>query len=182
VRDRLCAVDRCLSEAITAVEEEVRQVVRPREEEEYPLAGDDGQDVAQWVVTSERLHTIPGVGRITAWWIVVSTRTFTIGTNAEQAAAYAGLAPMPRQSGTRVQKRPWSGQSGNARLRRALYLATLSGARFNPPLQTFYDRLIDNGKPKKVARCAVARKLLHIAWAVGKKGQDFNPLHGPAAA
>jgi transposase len=89
---------------------------------------------------------------------------------------------MPRQSGTSVNKRPWMGRSGNGRVRRARYLATLSGARFNPPLKIFYDRLIDNGKPKKGARCAAARKLLHMTWAVGKKGHDFNPLHGLAAA
>jgi hypothetical protein len=35
--------------------------------------------------------------------------------------------------------------------------------------------LIAAGKPEKVARCAAARKLLHIAWAVVKKDQPFDP-------
>jgi transposase len=47
-------------------------------------------------------------------------------------------------------------------LRRVLYLATLSAARHNPTIKTFYDRLRAAGKPPKVARCAAARKLLHI--------------------
>jgi hypothetical protein len=31
------------------------------------------------------------------------------------------------------------------------------------------------GKSSNVARCAAARKLLHIAWAVATKGQPFDP-------
>jgi hypothetical protein len=72
---------RHLGEAIATVEEELRQVVRPREGDEYPLAGHDAQEVAQWVVTIERLHTIPGVGLITALWVVVSPRNVTICAN-----------------------------------------------------------------------------------------------------
>jgi hypothetical protein len=54
-------------------------------------------------------------------------------------------------------------------------MATLTAARFNPAIKTFYSRLIAAGKPEKVARCAAARKLLHIAWAVVKKDQPFDP-------
>jgi transposase len=61
-------------------------------------------------------------------------------------------------------------------------MASLSATRHNPVVKTFYDRLRAAGKPKKVARCAAARKLrhavsplgLHIAWAVVKKGQPFD--------
>jgi hypothetical protein len=58
-----------------------------------------------------------------------------------------------------------------------LYLATLSGVRDNPVIKQFYERLRAAGKPAKVARCAAARKLLHIAWAVVTKGQDFDPMY-----
>jgi transposase len=53
-------------------------------------------------------------------------------------------------------------------------MAALSAARFNPVVKIFYERLCAAGKPKKVAQCAAARKLLHIAWAVVKKGQPFD--------
>lgn len=46
------------------------------------------------------------------------------------------------------------------------------------PIKAFYDRLREAGKPMKVARCAAARKLLHVAWAVVKKGQPFDPNYG----
>ena len=54
-------------------------------------------------------------------------------------------------------------------------MATLTAVRHNPVIKTFYNRLREAGKPEKVARCAAARKLLHIAWAVVKKDQPFDP-------
>jgi len=99
-------------------------------------------------------------------WIVVTTMNFTLCASAEQAAAYAGLVHIPREPGKSVYKRPCIGHAGNGRLRTALYLATLSAARYNPLIQTFYDRLKASGKPTKVARCAAARKLLHLAFAL----------------
>ena len=54
-------------------------------------------------------------------------------------------------------------------------MATLSAAQHNPVIKAFYTRLREAGKPEKVARCAAARKLLHIAWAVVKKDQPFDP-------
>jgi transposase len=65
-------------------------------------------------------------------------RTFMLFTM--QAAAYAGLVPMPRESGTSVYKRPCIGHTCNGRLRTALYLATHSAARYNPVIQPFYER------------------------------------------
>jgi transposase len=63
---------------------------------------------------------------------------------------------------------------GLLHLRTALYMATLSAVQYNPVIKTFYGRLRAAGKPEKVARCAAARKLLHIAWAMVKKDQAFD--------
>ncbi len=82
---------------------------------------------------------------------------------------------MPHESGRSIRGRPSIGHGGNARLRTALYMATLSAAQHNPAIKVFYDRLRAAGKPLKVARCAAARKLLHQAWALGSKLQHFDP-------
>lgn len=95
--------------------------------------------------------------------------------------ANVGLAPNPRQSGSSLRGRSAIGHTGNARLRTAVYLATLSAARLNPHIKTFYEKLRAAGKPMKVARCAAVRKLLHIAWAVVKKGARFDPDYGRTA-
>ncbi|WP_157508449.1 transposase [Ktedonobacter racemifer] len=84
-------------------------------------------------------------------------------------------------SGTSVHGRTSIGHTGNAALRTAVYLATLSAAQYNPVIKAFYDRLRAAGKPMKVARCAAARKLLHIAFAVVKNEADFDPLYAARA-
>jgi transposase len=132
------------------------------------------QDSA-WAAAAQRLQSIKGVGWVTAAWTLVTTLNFTTCDTVEALTAYAGLAPMPRQSGASVWHRPSIGHTGNGRLRTAFYMATLSAVQHNPVLKTFYTRLRAAGKPEKVARCAAARKLLHIAWAVVTKEQLFDP-------
>lgn len=134
------------------------------------------QDAA-WAAAAARLQTIKGVGLLTASWLLVTTLCFSTCPTPEAATAYAGLAPNERSSGTSVYHRPRIGHTGNARLRTALYMATLSAAARNPVIKPFYDRLRAAGKPMKVARCAAARKLLHIAWALVTKEQDFDPTY-----
>ena len=134
------------------------------------------QDSA-WAAAAVRLQSIKGVGWVTAAWTLVTTLNFTSCDTVDALTAYAGLAPMPRQSGSSIWHRPAIGHTGNSRLRTAFYMATLSAAQHNPIIKAFYTRLREAGKPEKVARCASARKLLHIAWAVVKKGQRFDPYY-----
>lgn len=104
-----------------------------------------------------RMVAVPGVGDQTA--LALLAEIPELGTlNRHQAAALAGLAPHPRQSGQWVGKSAIGG--GRPQVRRALYMAALSASRFNDALRTFYERLRSAGKPVKVALTAVMRKLL----------------------
>lgn len=131
-----------------------------------------------WAASAARLQSIPGVGPTTTAWLLVATLNFDLCATPEAAVVYAGLNPLPYESGSSVRGRASVGRGGHGRLRKALYLATLSAARYNPIIQRFYDRLRTAGKPTKVARCAAARKLLHLAWAVVTKGRMFDPHYG----
>jgi transposase len=163
VRTRLETLSATLTDQIAAVDAELATAVQLDE---------------AWAATIVRLQTINGIGLLTAAWLVVTTLNFTVSRDAAQAAGYAGLVPRQRQSGTSLRGHPRLDHAGNGRLRRALYMATLSAARCNPVVQPFYARLRAAGKPMKVARCAAARKLLTIAWAVATKQHDFVPLDG----
>ena len=89
-----------------------------------------------------------------------------------QIAALVGVAPFARDSG-RKQRTRWI-RAGRAAPRTALYLAAMNGARFNPVLRRFYARLIDAGKPPKLALIALARKLLTILNAMIRDGVDWQ--------
>jgi transposase len=105
----------------------------------------------------QKLEAITGVGTLTALGVLAELPE--LGTlNRRQAAALAGLAPHPRQSGQWHGRRSIGG--GRAPVRRALYMAALVAARSNRQLKVFYQRLRAAGKPAKVALTAVMRKLI----------------------
>jgi transposase len=161
----------------TLIAELAAQIKAVEHELEAVLTTEDA-----WTASIVRLQSIPGVGLVTAAWLVVATANFTACASVEAATAYVGLAPQAWQSGTSVRGRPHIGHRGHRRLRQALYMATVSGLRCNPVLRAFYARLKGAGKPSKVALCAAARKLLHLAWALVTKQRTFDPAFGHAEA
>ncbi len=119
----------------------------------------------EWAEMVRRLRTIKGLGYLTIARILTSTHAFARCSTPDEAVSFAGLAPHVRQSG----KWKWKsriGGGGHANLRQSLYVASLSASRFNPSLHTFYLQLRQRGKLEKVALCAVARKLLILAWTL----------------
>jgi transposase len=179
VEQRLAGVVSFHDEQIASLEAEIRA--------QLPASTD--LTAGAWGRNLGLLLSIEGVGLWTALWVLVATVNFTSCTTVEQAVGYASLGPAKRESGTSVRGREHLPRGGHAPLRTALYMATLSAARYNPAISAFYIRLVTAGKPKKVARCAAARKLLHQAWAVVSKQQAYDPQYGrgrtpaePAAA
>lgn len=130
-----------------------------------------------WATHVRRLRAVKGLGLLTIAWLLVTTHAFSRCTRPEEAAAFAGLAPHARESGQWKGKRSVGG-GGHAALRKALYMAALSAARYNPRLKGVYQRLLERGKHPKVAFCAVARKLVHLAWVLVVKERDFDPDWG----
>jgi transposase len=159
----------------THLEESIADLNRRMTQVEAELAAllQDGA----WAESAALVLSIKGIGTLTTAWVLVTTLNFTIAPTPESLVAYAGLAPLARESGSSVRGRRQIGHNGNRRLRTALYLATLSAARHNPVIRSFYQRLCAAGKPKKVARCAAARKLLLLAWAVVKQQRPFDPAY-----
>jgi transposase len=108
----------------------------------------------------QRLMGIQGVGQRTAWLLLASLPE--LGTlQRGQAAALAGLAPYNHDSGPQRGQRHIA--HGRPLARRALYMAALVAARYNPVLRPFYQRLRAAGKPGKVALVALMRKLAELA-------------------
>jgi transposase len=110
-----------------------------------------------WKDKLARLIATKGVGFVTA--LSLLAKMPELGTlNRGQCAALAGLAPYDDDSGKHLGKRVIRG--GRRPVRTALYMAALTAAHFNPILKTFYQRLLAQKKPAKVALTAVMRKLL----------------------
>ena len=96
-----------------------------------------------------------------------------LGTlNRRQIAALVGVAPFNRDSGFFKGRRTiWGGRAG---VRATLYMATLTAVRCNPVIKTFYQRLIEAGKPHKVALTVCIRKLITILNAMVKNNTPWD--------
>ncbi len=90
-----------------------------------------------------------------------------------QWVAHAGLDPRQHQSGTSVHKPARISKTGNAHLRRALFLPAMVASRWEPNVKAFYEKLIAKGKTKMQALVAVMRKLLHAIHGMLEHDQDF---------
>ena len=121
-----------------------------------------------------RLRSIPGIGPIVAITLVAETDGFALFDNKRQVASYAGLDVRQSQSGkhagrSRISKR------GNWRVRKALYMAALSAARYNEVLKEWYVGIKQRTQTPKVAIVGVMRKLLTLAFTLWKNETDFDP-------
>ena len=112
-----------------------------------------------WVEKLEIMNSAPSIGSVTSRTLLAELPE--LGTlNRKEIAALAGLAPYNRESGRKRGKRKIFG--GRAAVRGVLYMATLNGINNNPVIRPFYQRLVEEGKPPKVAITACMRKFLTI--------------------
>ena len=125
-----------------------------------------------WREKDELLQSVPGVGPVTSAKIIATLPELG-QLSRRQIAALVGVAPFNRDSGKfRGRRTIWGGR---ARVRSALYMATLSAARYNPVIRDFYVRLIKAGKKKKVALTACSRKLIVILNTMIKNKTQWKP-------
>ena len=121
------------------------------------------------------LVTIPGIGKLTAAKLLGEIRNVLDFQSARQLAAYAGLTPRNFLSGTSVHKKSRLSKTGNANLRKALYMPAIVAIKHNPIIQSFCARLSHTGlKPMEVVGAAM-RKLLHLVFGILKAGRSFDP-------
>jgi transposase len=124
---------------------------------------------------TELLDSIPGIAETTAARLLAELTDFTQYASARQVAAYAGLVPRERQSGSSLRGRARLSKIGNARLRHALYFPAITALRCSPFFKAWAVGLRERGKCKMTIICAVMRKLIHLAYGVLKHGQPFDP-------
>lgn len=148
-----------LAQKIKKIKEEIRQHL-----DSYPeLRGQ-----------RDLLDSIPGIGEAMINSILSLFIRVQDFESAREFASHIGVSPKVRQSGK------WQGKTkmcktGDARLRKALYMPAIVSLRHNPLIARFADRLEAAGKPKMVIIGAVMRKLAHIIYGVLKSGKPFDP-------
>jgi len=122
---------------------------------------------------SDHIQSIKGLGFMAAMTILAETDGFANISSRSQLASFAGLDVVARDSGKSTPARHVS-KAGNTHLHRVVYLCSLSAAQYNPQMKGLYSR-ISQRRPSKVARVAVMRKLLLLAYTLCKTKTFYDP-------
>lgn len=121
-----------------------------------------------------KLDTIVGVGTTLAASFLAEIGDITRFESPDKLAAFAGIDPSVKQSGEFNGTRNKMSKRGSPYLRRAFWLAAVSGIRFNPALKSIYDKKCAQGKHHAVAVSAVMHKLCNIVFAMLKTNQPYK--------
>ena len=146
-------------------------------EKELASLDDDLDDAIKnsqlWKEKDDLLRSVKGVGPVLSRTLLGYVPELG-RLNRKQVASLIGLAPFNHDSGKGEKKRSIGG--GRAEVRAVLYMASVAAIRSNELLAAFYRRLVDAGKPKKVALTAVMRKLLtHLNAMMRNHLQSAKP-------
>ncbi|AVG17552.1 hypothetical protein CFN79_17715 [Chromobacterium vaccinii] len=126
------------------------------------------------------LSSIPAIGPQSGSNLLAIMHTHHF-VSAEQLAAYLGLVPVERQSGSSLLGLAHLSKAGPARLRAVLYMAAVVAIRYNPHVKALYQRLLARGKTKMSALGAAMRKLVHLCFGVLKTRQPYRADYAGAA-
>jgi transposase len=119
--------------------------------------------------------SIPGIAELTAARLLGEIKDIHSFESAPQLAAYAGLTPYQRTSGSSVRRKPRISKTGNANIRSSIYMPAIVAMKYNPIINSFCHRLEENGLIKMKIVVAAMRKLLHLVFGVLKSGIPFDP-------
>lgn len=126
-------------------------------------------------VCSKKLSVITsfkGLGRVTGINLLANLPELGRLSH-KKISALVGVCPFSRESGRYRGKRMIWG--GRAQVRQGIYMAALVASRHNPVIKAFYEKLIEKGKPKKVALVACMRKMLIIVNAMVRDNRTWEP-------
>ncbi len=125
------------------------------------------EDSPEYQAKNEVLQSMPGIRKVAAASIISNLPELGYITS-KQAAALVGVAPMNRESGHYKGHRKIQG--GRTQVRTVLYMAMMSAMQCNPVFKGTYQRLLIQGKPKKVAIIACVRKMVVILNSMLRDG------------
>lgn len=120
------------------------------------------------------LRSIPGIGRVLSAELTAMLRSRCFD-HAGQPAAFVGLVPVMRESGSSVRGHPSLSKAGAARLRAKIYMGATVAIQHNGRIKAHYERLLARGKTKMSALGAAMRKLVQMAYGVLKHQQAYVP-------
>ncbi|HRN43105.1 MAG TPA: IS110 family transposase [Vicingus sp.] len=119
-----------------------------------------------------QLKSIPGVGDILCWNMIVKTNEFKSISEPRKLACYSGVAPFSNSSGTSVFGRNRVSVFADKGLKRLLHMAAMRTIQMENDFSIYYQRKVSEGKNKMSFLNAVRNKIIHVIFAL-IKNQNF---------
>lgn len=120
------------------------------------------------------MKSIPGLGPVTVAKILAYLGDVRRFDNAKALAAFLGVTPRQKQSGTSVKGRSMLSRTGHAAMRTALYMPAVVAMQHNRAVKAFGDRLRSHGMAPKAVIGACMHKLAMLIFGVVRSGKPFD--------
>ena len=119
------------------------------------------------------LITCPGIGRLTAAYLICCTNNFYHKISGKQLACYAGVVPFARTSGSSLNGKDHVHHMANKQLKKMLHLNALSVIKNYAEFRNYYERKKAEGKNSMSVLNAIRNKILLRAAAVINNQQTY---------
>jgi transposase len=151
-----------LNESIKEIEKELKKLI---------------YNNPQYANKAQAIDSVPGISLLFVSNFFVVTKGFSNAVSYKNLASYLGICPNEFKSGTSVYKKPKSSGFGNDRLRKLLYLASMSVKQHFAKFSNYFDLKVKQGKNHVLILNNIANRLIKLVCAVSKSGLKFNPLY-----
>jgi transposase len=130
---------------------------------------------------AEVITSMPGMGYRLGAELLAAIGDPALIESADQLAAWAGLAPVSRDSGKRTG-RLHTPKRYSRRLRRVMYMSALTAIRCDPASKAYYQRKRDEGKRPIPATICLARRRTNVLYALIRDNRTWQPDSPPITA
>lgn len=129
----------------------------------------------------ELIKSVPGIGHLTAVYIICCTNNFAAKPTGKQLASYAGVVPFEHSSGISIKGRSRVHKMANKDLKKLLHLCALTAIKYYPEFKQYFDRKKAEGKNGMLVLNAIRNKLVLRVVAVVNNQKPYVDNSNKAA-
>lgn len=166
-------IEKALKNAIDGIVKSIKNL-----EDQIKKIINENQDFEQ---NYKLLMSIPGIGHVTAVYLIGCTGNFVGQPSGKELACYAGVAPFEQTSGISIKGKPKVHRMANKELKRLLHMCALSLIQHNQEFKTYYNRKKAEGKHSMSIINAVRNKIALRIAAVIKNQECYKNNYNIAA-
>lgn len=166
-------MERAHKDALSGLEKSLKRI----EQHIGQLVNEDPSIKANY----DLLITVPGIGHLTAIYLICCTANFAGKRSGKQLACYAGVVPFEHSSGSSIKGRDKVHKMANKELKKMLHLCALAAIKYYPEFQQYYERKKATGKNSMSVLNAIRNKLVLRVMAVVNNQQPYVNNYKKAA-